>query len=142
VQITVADRGAQQFGKRDRFGGAPRHNDSATGQNDRKSGGGERFGRCIERGGITGSPGNSHRCWDGGFDFTIIEVTRNVELGRSQFEHGAVEAARRDFRHALGIVDVSLVLGDLREDGKLLGFLKPAEPHRHRARFGRDENNR
>src|SRR2546421_2460758 len=35
--------------------------------------------------------------------------------------------------HAARIVDVALVLGDLREDRQLLGLLEAAEPHRHGA---------
>src|SRR2546421_1938782 len=44
--------------------------------------------------------------------------------------------------HAARIVDVALVLGDLREDRQLLGLLEAAEPHRHGAGLRRDEHDR
>src|SRR5205085_6547427 len=84
----------------------------------------------------------AHGPRDAGLDLAVEEVARNVELRRAHLEHGPVEAAPRDLGHALGVVDVPLVPGDLGENRQLLGLLEAAEPRRHGAGLGRDEHDR
>ena len=142
VQVTIANGRSQQFRERDRLGGAARHDHAAAGEDYGKLRGGERCGGSIERRGITRPVGNPHRRRDRRFDLPIEKIPRNVQLGRTHLKHGTVKAARSDFRHALGIVHVSLIFGDLRENRQLLGLLKPAEPHGHRTRLWRDKHHR
>src|ERR1019366_3731925 len=76
------------------------------------------------------------------FDVAVEIIARNVELHRPAFLHRDVECARGEFRHAARRVDVYLPFGDLGEYRHLLGFLKPAQPHRQTAGFGRDAHHR
>jgi phosphotransacetylase len=73
-------------------------------------------------------------------DVAVEEVARDVELRGAHLEHGAVEAARRDLGHPRLVVHVALELGDLREDGQLLGLLEAAQAQRVRPRLGRDHD--
>jgi hypothetical protein len=69
-------------------------------------------------------------------ELAVEEVARDVQLRGAHVEHRAVEAARGDLGHALRVVHVALVLGDLREDRQLLGLLEAAQAQRHRAGLG------
>ena len=52
-----------------------------------------------------------------------------------ELEVRAIERATRELRHSRAVVDVRLVLGDLREDRQLLGLLEAAEARACRCPF-------
>jgi len=142
VQVTVRDRCVQQFGERDGLRRAARQDHATARDDDGKLRLCEQCGRLVECGRVTGPAADPHRRADRSLDIAVEVVARDIELRRPHLEHRAVEAARGDLGHALRVVHVPLVLGDLREDRQLLGLLEAAEAHRHRARLGRDEHDR
>ena len=52
-----------------------------------------------------------------------------------ELELRAIERAAGELGHPRAVVDVRLVLGDLREDRQLLGLLEAAEAERRRCPF-------
>ena len=142
MQVAVAHRCLQQLREPDGVGGPARHDHAATREDHRELRGREKRRSFVECGRVAGAAADAHRRLDRRLDVAVEIVARNVELARAHLEHCAVEAAARDLRHALRVVHVALVLGDLREDRELLRFLEAAEPHGHRAGLGRDEHHR
>ena len=140
VQVAVGDRRVQQFGQLNRFGETVGHDDAATRQDHRELRAREQGCGFIERGRITRAAADAQRRLDHCVALAVEIIARDVELCRTHLEHRAIEAAASDLRHALRVVHVALVLGDLREDRQLLGFLETTEAHRHRAGLGRDEH--
>jgi hypothetical protein len=142
VQIAVYHRRAEALGQRLAFLDAVGHHYAAAGDDHRELRRGQQFGRLVEALFAAGAAIEVRGLGDLAGDVAVEVVARDVELGRAHFVHGAVEAAAGEFGHALGIVDVALVLGEFLEHRQLVGFLEAAEAHAHGAGFGGDDHHR
>ena len=117
MQITVGNRRMQQFGQCNRFLHAIGEYHPSSGKNDGKLRLGEYARRFVECNFITGATTNSNRLRNLDFDVTVEKVARNVQLRRAHLEQRPIEATRRNFRDALRVHHMPLILGDLRKDG-------------------------
>ncbi len=140
VQVAVAHGRAECVRKVDRLGRGARRDDSAAGDDHRKARACQQVGCGIECRRVTRPVVDAHRLRRAHLDLAVEEVARNIKLGGSHLEHGAVKAARGNLGHAARMVDVPLVLGDFRKNRQLLGFLEAAQPHRQGAGFRCDEH--
>jgi hypothetical protein len=128
MQVRVADRCVERFGKRDAGIEAVRHRDPAAGDDHRELRLSEQLGRRIEARASAGAALDADRLRDLAFDLAVEEIARDVQLRRTHLEDRAIERARSELGHPRRIVHVRLVLGDLREDRQLVGLLEPAKP--------------
>ena len=80
--------------------------------------------------------------WNFDVDVAIEPVARNVDLGRAHVRDGTIKSTCGDLGHALLVVDLTLVLGELFEHRKLVGFLETAQADSARAGLRSDDDDR
>ena len=142
AQVAVGHGRTQALGQGHAFLDRVTHDHTTARQNDRKLGIGQQLHGCMEAVFAPRTAFHAHGLGNFAVDFAVEVIAWNVQLGRPHFRDGAVKAARRKLGHALGVVHMALVLGELLEHRQLLRRLKTTQAHAHGAGFGGDHDHR
>ena len=142
MQVAVDHGGAEALGEGLALLDPVGHDDAAAGHDHGELRLREHLGGLVEGVGTAGTALEGERLGDLDLDLAVEEVAGDVELGRADVAHRAVEAAGRDLGHALVVVDVAGVLHELLEHRKLLSLLESAESLAHGAGLRSDDDDR
>lgn len=138
VQVSASNRGSKIFCESLDFSVGASHAYTTTSENDGVFGTSDEVSSLREGCIASGSMGDGFRSSDGVLVFSIEEITRDVQMGRTTFLHGQVKASCSELRHSCGVVYVPLEFGDCFKNRQLVHFLESAVSLGHGTSFRHD----
>ena len=140
MEVCVDNGSFEVFGELYDFLDPLAHDDSASGEDDRKFCLGDEFRCFVECFRISACAFQVHGFGECRVDFSVEHVSRDIELCGSSFESRVIETSREEFCDALLVSYVGLEFCNFFEKGKLFGFLESSESLRVGSRFGSEDD--